>query len=49
MGKHSVPSYQECPDCGHEVHDEGKCYHCGIFSDDPQNPCTRELGPATVT
>lgn len=44
MGKHSAPPKDAaCPLCEHEAHEEGQCYHCGIFSDDPDNPCTAAL------
>jgi hypothetical protein len=39
MGKHEKPQEKECPSCGHESHEEGRCYHCGIFwsgGDKPQ-------------
>jgi hypothetical protein len=37
----------ECPECQHEAHEEGACYHCGIFSDQlpsGNHPCITELG-----
>ena len=46
MGKHSIPpAGSECLLCEHEAHEEGLCYHCGIFSDNlDENPCTVNLG-----
>ena len=32
MGKHSRTG-EACPQCGHESHADGKCFHCGIFTD----------------
>jgi len=45
MGRHSKSGLLECPSCGHEEHEEGLCYHCGIFADryPPDNPCNARL------
>jgi hypothetical protein len=45
MGRHEKRKEGECPFCGHEEHDIGRCYHCGIFSDrlPAENQCTSAL------
>lgn len=46
MGRHEKKDNDICPDCEHEAHEEGRCYHCGIFPEKhpADNPCTANLG-----